>query len=90
MADSETPGGCNHLLIGTLIIGLVFLIYFTQAEGFRSSDEKLNVAGKLLAMTVKPGYDSARRLGLDGAEFYQVRQLWNKNKFTAGNIAGVL
>lgn len=90
MADEKNDHGCNHMVICTLIVAIAFFIFFDRRDGFRSSNEKLVVAGKLIALPQKPGYETARSLGLDGAEFYQVRQLWNDKKFTERNIAKVL
>lgn len=90
MAGEKNDPPCGHLIIGALIVGLAFFIYFGQLDGFRNTSEKHVVAGKLVALTQKPGYETARSLGLDGAEFYQVRQLWNNKKFTEKNISSVL
>lgn len=90
MADEKNDPACNHMIIGALIMGLAFFIFFDKRDGFRSLDEKRVVAGKLIALPQKPGYETARSLGLDGAEFYQVRQLWNDKKFTEKHISNVL
>lgn len=90
MADEKNGSECSHIVIGALIIAIAFFIFFNQRDGFRSDQEKRIVAGKLMALPEKPGYETARSLGLDGAEFYQVRQLWNDQKYTRGNISKVL
>jgi hypothetical protein len=90
MADEKNDPPCGHMLIGGIITILAFLLYFGRRDGFRNDNEKRVVAGKLIAYPQKPGYETARSLGLDGAEFYQVRQLWNNNKYTEKNITSVL
>lgn len=90
MADENTSSACHHMAIGALIMGIAFFIFFHQRDGFRSNQEKIVVAGKLMSLPEKPGYETARSFGLDGAEFYQVRQLWNNRKYTEKDIVKVL
>lgn len=90
MADEKTDPACSHVAIGALIMGIAFFIFFNRRDGFRSDHEKRVVAGKLMTLSEKPGYETARSFGLDGAEFYQVRQLWNDKKYTENHITKVL
>jgi hypothetical protein len=82
---------CNHLPIALLILGVAFLIFWNHKEGFRSQSEKTAIASKLTSQAgSRPEFEAMKSIGLDGAEFYEVRQLWNKNKFTRENIEKVL
>lgn len=83
-------GDCNHLGIGLLILCVAFLLFYNRHEGFRSQEEKNILADRLVAPLVKPEYEAMKATGLDGAEFYEVRQLWNKQKYTKENIAKAL
>jgi hypothetical protein len=73
-----------------IAIILIIFIYFTSGfDGFRSPTEKHNLA-KLLATSGEPEFTKMKRLGLDGAEYYEARQLWRKNKYSPREIEGVL
>jgi hypothetical protein len=77
--------------IALLILGVAFLIFWNHREGFRSQNEKVAIASKLTSQAGnKPEFDTVKSMGLDGAEFYTVRQLWNDHKFTKENIEKVL
>ena len=73
------------------LVGLVILLMhmFARADGFRSKEEKQETAASMLAMGV-PTYKGLKMLGLDGAEYYDARQLWNRNKYTRRNIESML
>ena len=81
---------CNHIAIALLILGVAFLLFYDNHEGFRSQNEKKILAGRLTDPRVKPNYEAMKAAGLEGAEFYEVRQLWNNQKYTKENIANVL
>jgi hypothetical protein len=80
------------MTIALLVLGVAFLLFCDRSEGFRSQEEKNNLASRLVAggSRMKPEYEAMKTAGLDGAEFYEVRQLWNNQKFTKENIAKVL
>ena len=81
---------CNHMAVALLILGVVFILLYDHRDGFRSQEEKNILAGRLTEPHVKPNYETMKASGLDGAEFYEVRQLWNNQKYTKENIAKVL
>lgn len=87
-------GDCNHVGVALLVLGVAFLLFYGHHEGFRSQEEKNNLASRLVTggggSSVKPEYEAMKTVGLDGAEFYEVRQLWNNQKYTKENIAKVL
>lgn len=82
---------CHHMPIALLILGVAFLMFLNHSEGFRSQNEKKAIATKLTTGGgQKPEFEAMKSIGLDGAEFYTVRQLWNDHKFTSENVAKVL
>lgn len=63
----------------------------SRNDGFRSQQEKTQLASRLTSGGgQKPEFEAMKSMGLDGAEYYTVRQLWNNNKFTKSNIVKVL
>lgn len=82
---------CNHLPLALLIVAVAFLMLVGHNDGFRSQEEKTRLASQLTSGGgQKPEFEAMKSIGLDGAEYYTVRQLWNNNKFTTGNIVKVL
>jgi len=82
---------CNHMMVALAITAVALLIFLGRSEGFRSQEEKSAIAARMTTVPVqKPEFEAMKSIGLDGAEYYSVRQLWNNRKFTKDNIAKVL
>jgi hypothetical protein len=76
--------------IALAIVAVMLLLWYTHADGFRSDADKKYIGGVIVARG-QPTYSNARALGLDGAEYYQVRQLWHTgDRFTQANVSKVL
>ena len=78
------------MTVALLILGVTLLLFCGHHEGFRSQDEKNKLASRLVDPLIKPNYEAMKVVGLDGAEFYEVRQLWNNKKYTKENIIKML
>ncbi len=82
---------CSHAVLALCIIGLALVVIVDKYEGFRSDAQKSALASRITeGGGTKPEFDGLRSLGLDGAEAYQVRQLWYNGKMTQSAVAKVL
>ena len=75
----------------TIVITILIVIIMTRTcnEGFRSSQEKKKIA-KELVVKGQPKYETFRKKGLDGVEYYDAKQLWNQDKYNFNHIEGIL
>jgi hypothetical protein len=77
------------VLIIFIIIASALASYYYAFDGFRSNEERQELAKKVVAGG-EPRYEPLKNMGLDGAEYYEVRQLWNHKRFTQHGVANVL
>jgi hypothetical protein len=76
-------------LFVVVIIILIIVIIIPYDDGFRSHQEKRRIASELIA-DGQPTFEAFRKKGLDGVEYYDSKQLWNRRKYNMRNVTSIL
>ena len=76
---------------GILLVIILLLVYQRTCvgDGFRTESEKSVIVEGLQKMG-EPLRESVRKLGLDGVEYYTVKQLWRSGKYSDKNIKAII
>jgi uncharacterized protein YggT (Ycf19 family) len=72
-----------------IFIIMIMILRSMCNDGFRSYQEKKNIARKLVTIG-EPVYKVFKKNNLDGVEYYDAKQLWNKNEYNVDNIESML
>ena len=77
------------IFITVVIILLILCKCKSLDDSFRTQEEKRSLASHLIK-NGEPNFHDYKLLGLDGAEFYEGKQLWRKNKYNETFLSKIL
>jgi hypothetical protein len=72
-----------------IVILLITIVMSTCTDGFRSPSQKINMSHAIVNKG-EPVYSQFKNMGLDGVEYYDAKQLWNKKKYNVKHIRKIL
>jgi hypothetical protein len=82
-------GGISCACLLILILVIVAVARCSSTDGFRSAAQKNTIARSLVS-DGEPRYETFKKRGLDGVEYYDAKQLWNKRRYDVKNIVEIL
>jgi hypothetical protein len=77
------------MLLIAIMITIIIAIVNYNSEGFRSPEKKSMLA-TMLVDKGQPMYETFKKNGLDGVEYYDAKQLWNKQDYTLHSLESIL
>jgi hypothetical protein len=76
-------------LICLMLVVLLLLLLFGKSDGFRSPEEKRNLAERVVS-SGEPTMEKFRSIGLGGVEYYDAKKLWRKRQLSVDRMTNIL